>query len=152
MLLSKTFSAISKQNKSISTTFVNNETADISSKDLATLSKDNKCQHKWLFDPKYAYCEKTKTWSLVYIDGKGIFCSLCPIFDTKQHNGFNKWNNTANIRCRPDTAEGHFKTEMHKDAYEASQRRENFYFDREEEKKITMLKNEFYFKVFKAFG
>ena len=88
MLLSKTFSAISKQNKSISTTFVNNETADISSKDLATLSKDNKCQHKWLFDPKYAYCEKTKTWSLVYIDGKGMFCSLCRIFDTKQHNGF----------------------------------------------------------------
>ena len=32
----------------------------------------------------------------------------------------------------------------------ASQRRENSYFDREEEKKATMLKNEFYFKVFKA--
>ena len=39
---------------------------------------------------------------------------------------------------------------MHKDAYEASQRRENSYFDREEEKKVTMLKNEVYFKVFKA--
>ena len=34
---------------------------------------------------------------------------------------------------------------MHKDACEASQRRENYYFDREEEKKVTMLK-----KVFKA--
>ena len=32
----------------------------------------------------------------------------------------------------------------------ASQRRENSHFDREEEKKATMLKNEFYFKVFKA--
>ena len=117
MLLSKTFSAISKQNKSISTTFVNNETADISSKDLATLSKDNKCQHKWLFDPKYAYCEKTKTWSLVYIDGKGMFGSLCRIFDTKQHNGFKTWNNTANIICRPDTAEGHFKSEIQRGAY-----------------------------------
>ena len=114
------------------------------------MSKGNKFQHKWLFDPKYAYCEKTKTWSLVYIDGKGMFCSLCRIFDTKQHNGFKTWNNTANIRCRPDTAEGHFKSEMHKDAYEASQRRENSYFDREEEKKVTMLKNEVYFKVFKA--
>ena len=55
-----------------------------------------------------------------------------------------------NIRCRPETAEGHFKSKMHKDAYEASQRRENSYFDREEEKKVTMLKNEVYFKVFKA--
>ena len=40
---------------------------------------------------------------------------------------------------------------MHKDAYEASKKRENFYFDREEEKKVTMMKNEVYFEVFKAF-
>ena len=32
-----------------------------SSEDLAAMSKDNNFQHKWLFDPKYAYCEKTKT-------------------------------------------------------------------------------------------
>ena len=89
----------------------------------------------------YAYCEKNKTWSLVYIDGKGMFCSLYCIFDTKQHNDFKTCSNTANIRCRPDTAEGHFKSEMHKDAYEANQRRENSCFDREEEKKVTMLKN-----------
>ena len=56
----------------------------------------------------------------------------------------------SKIRCRPDTFEGHFKSETHKDAYEASQRRENSYFDREEEKKGTMLKNEVYFKVLKA--
>ena len=114
------------------------------------MSKGNKFQHKRLYDPKYAYSEKTKTWSLVYIDGKGMFCSLCRIFNTKQHNGFKTWNNTANIRCRPGTVEGHFKSEMHKDAYEASQRRGNSYFDREEEKKTTMLKNKVYFKVFKA--
>ena len=71
-------------------------------------------------------------------------------FDTKQHNLFKTWNNTANVRCYTDTVEGHFKSEMHKDAYEASQRRENSYFDREEEKKVTMLKNEVNFKVFKA--
>ena len=47
------------------------------------------------------------------------------------------------------TFERHFKSEMHKYAYEASQRRENSYFDREEEKKAMMLKNEVYFKVFK---
>ena len=49
-----------------------------------------------------------------------------------------------------DVALTYFKIEMQKDAYEASQRRENSYSDREEEKKITMLKNEVYFKVFKA--
>ena len=105
------------------------------------MSKDNKFQHKWLFYAKYTYCEKTKTWNLVYIDGKGMFCSLCCMFDTKQHNGFKTCNITANIICRPDTAEGHFKSEMHKDAYDASQIKENSYFDREEKKKVTMLKN-----------
>ena len=49
-----------------------------------------------------------------------------------------------------DVALTYFKIEMQKDAYEARQRRENSYSDREEEKKITMLKNEVYFKVFKA--
>ena len=114
--------------------------------DLAKMSKDNKFQYKWLFGPKYAYCEKTKTWNLVHIDGKGVFCSLCHVFDRKKHNGFKTWNNTASIRCCPDT--GHFKSEMHKDAYEASQRRQNSYLDREEEKKVTMLKNKVYFNVF----
>ena len=79
-----------------------------------------------------------------------MFCSLCCIFDTKQHNGFKTWNNTANIISCPDTVEGHFKSEMHKDAHEAIQRRENSYFAREEKKKVKMSKNEVYFKVFKA--
>ena len=83
------------------------------------MSKGKKFQHKLLFGSKYAYCE-TKTWSLVYIDGKGMFCSLCHKFDTKQHNGFKTWNNTANIRCHSDTAERHFTSEMNKEAYEAS--------------------------------
>ena len=65
-------------------------------------------------------------------------------------NGFKTWINTVSIRCRPDSVEGHFKSELHKDAHEASQRRENSYFYREEEKKVTMLKNEIYFKVLKA--
>ena len=109
------------------------------------MSKVNKFQYKLLFGPKYAYCE-TKTWSLVCIGDKGMFYSLSRIFDTKKHNGFKTWNNAANIRCPSDTVERHFESEMDKDAYEASQRRENSYFDREEEKKVTMLKNEIYFK------
>ena len=79
-----------------------------------------------------------------------MFCLLCHIFDTKEHNGFQTWNNTANIRCNLDIGEGHFKSELHKYAYEPSQKRENSYFDREEEKKVTILKKEVYFKVFKT--
>ena len=93
------------------------------------MSKEKKFQHKWLFDPKYSNCEKTETSSLVYIDGKGMLCSLCQIFDTKQHHSFKAWNNTVNIICRPDIVEGHFKN-----VYDATRRRENSYFDREEEK------------------
>ena len=32
-----------------------------SSQDLAAMSKDNNLQQEWLFHPKHAYCEKTKT-------------------------------------------------------------------------------------------
>ena len=81
---------------------------------------------------------------------KGMFCSLCRIFDTKKHNGFKTWNNTANKICRPDTVEGHSKNEVHEDTFEASQRRENSYCGREEEENITMLKNKDYFKVSKT--
>ena len=102
-----------------------------------------------MLDTKYIYCKKSKIWCLVYIYVKGMFCSLCCIFDTKQHNGFKTWNNTVKIRCRQYAVKGHFKSKMYKNAYEASQRRENYYFDREEEKEVTMLKNEVYFKVFK---
>ena len=98
------------------------------------MSKEKKFQHKWLFDPKYSNCEKTETSSLVYIDGKGMLCSLCQIFDTKQHHSFKAWNNTVNIIWRPDIVEGHFKNEIHKNVYDATRRRENSYFDREEEK------------------
>ena len=79
-----------------------------------------------------------------------MFCSLCCIFDTKQHNGSKTWNNTVTIKCRPDTAEGHFKSETHKDAYGTSERIEDSYFDREKEKKVAMLRNEFYFNFFKV--
>ena len=72
---------------------------------------------------------RTKTWSLVYIVSKDMLCSLCCIFDTKQHNGFKTCNKTANIRCSPDIVERHFKSKMHKDAHEARQRRGGPYFE-----------------------
>ena len=32
---------------------------EICSTDLASMTKGNKFQHKWLFDPAYTFCEKT---------------------------------------------------------------------------------------------
>ena len=47
-----------------------------------------------------------------------------------------------NIRCCPDTVEGHFKCGLHKDAYEANQRRQNSHFDREKEKKSNNVEKQ----------
>ena len=44
---------------------------EICSADLNAMSKDNKFQHKWLFDPSYSFCENTTKWNLVYIGGGG---------------------------------------------------------------------------------
>ena len=56
----------------------------IFSADLKAMSKDNKFQHKWLFDPSYSFCENTTKWNLVYIEGEGMFCAVCREFDAKQ--------------------------------------------------------------------
>ena len=37
------------------------------------MSKGSKFQHKWLFDSKLAFGDKTHKWCLTYIDGKGMF-------------------------------------------------------------------------------
>ena len=84
----KIYFAFIKIFSDIKTEQIHNYYRHISSQDLAAMSKDNKFQHNWLSDPKYNYCEKTKAWSLVYIYGKGMFCSLCRIFDKKQQKGF----------------------------------------------------------------
>ena len=47
---------------------------DICELDNQEMTKDKKFQHKWLFDPQLAKCSATEIWSLVYINGKGIFC------------------------------------------------------------------------------
>ena len=50
---------------------------DISSKyKNAMTKKDNKFQHKWIFDHELAKCKETGIWSLTYIDRKGMFCNL----------------------------------------------------------------------------
>ena len=122
---------------------------EISSKDLESMSKDKKFQHKWLFNPTYAFCKHSDIWSLVYIDGQGMFCALCREFDAKQsRNGWKLWNSTPNVRYRTETAKTHLTCDMHKESAQAYQRRKTSYFDTEEEKKISHLKNSVYFQVF----
>ena len=123
---------------------------EISSNDLKNANSDNKFQHKWLFDPKIARCEETHEWCLVYIDGKGMFCSLCREYDIKQNNGVKTWNSVANVRCRTQTVRDHFQkpTSMHQEAVQSLKRHKTSYFDKEQVKTVNSLKNEVYYKVF----
>ena len=125
---------------------------EICAKDLIGKNSDNKFKHKWLFDPKLAKCDKTDQWCLVYIDGKGMFCSLCRDYNIKQNNGTSIWNSVANVRCRTQTVKDHFtkETSMHVQAVQSFERHQTSYFDCEEEKKTTALKNEVYYKVFQS--
>ena len=81
---------------------------EISLDDLKLAKKDSKFQHKRLFDPNIAKCEKTNEWCLVYLDGKGMFYSLCGNYDVKQNNGQKVWYSVTNIRCRTHTVNDHF--------------------------------------------
>ena len=79
-----------------------------------------------------------------------MLCSLCRNYDVKQNNGQKLWNSDANIRCRTQTVNDHFRkeTSMHQEAVRANNRKKSSYFDREEQRKINTLKNEVYYKVF----
>lgn len=74
------------------------------------MKKDNKFQHKWLFDPDISKCSSTGIWYLTFIDGKGMFCALCRMHNTCQPNNESKvWNAIPNVRCRTETIRLHFK-------------------------------------------
>ena len=95
---------------------------DICSADKKEMTKDSKFQHKCIFDPELAKCKATGIWSLTYIDGKGMFCSLCRLINTAQPSNASKiWNSQPNKRYKPETIRGHFLVEtgkrtMHTDA------------------------------------
>ena len=77
---------------------------DICELDKQEMTKDKKFQHKWLFDPQLAKCSATKIWSLVCIDGKSMFCSLCRCTNMLQPSNKSKvWNCEPNVRYRLDT-------------------------------------------------
>ena len=79
-----------------------------------------------------------------------MFCSFCRNYDIKQNNGQKTWNTIANARCRTQTVIDHFKKEpsIHQEAVRASIRQKTSYFDLEEKRKVTTLKNDVYYKVF----
>ena len=145
------FSAISRKNQIHIYYFCSRRKCNqICQNDMNSMNKDNKFQHKWLFDPDIAKCTKTDTWSLVYIDGKGMFCSVCRKYDITQNNGKPIWNTTPNVRCRTKTVTDHFskETSSHTEAVSAFRRQKSSYFDKKKDEKISTLKNEVYYKVF----
>ena len=119
------------------------------------MSKYNKFQHKWLNDSGIACCKVTGVWSLCYIETKGMFCAMCRIHNVAQPTNRSKiWNTEAVVRCRTETARGHFKedttlTTMHGQAVKSEQLKQKSYFT-VKEKEINKNIDKSYLAVFKA--
>ena len=81
---------------------------DICELDKQEMTKDKKFQHKWLFNPQLARRNATEIWSIVYINGKGMFRSLCRCTNKLQPSNKSKvWNCEPNVSYRPDTVRNH---------------------------------------------
>ena len=121
------------------------------SRSCQKMSKDNKFQHKWIFDPKLAFCDKSHKWCLTYIDGKGMFCALCRIYNTEHGNESKAWNSTGNVRCRTGTIRMHFesKTSIYNQAVASDAQHKVSYFVKEKNKEDE-LKDVAYDNVFRA--
>ena len=103
------------------------------------MTKDKKFQHKWLFDPQLTKCSATEICSFVYIDGKGMFCSLCCCTNTLQPSNESKvWNCEPNVLYCPDTIRNHMYPSidaartMHGDAIQSELLLMSSYFVRKE--------------------
>ena len=79
----------------------------------------------------------------MYIDGKGMFCSLCRNYDIKQNNGQKIRNAIANTRCRTQTV----INKLRGTSRQHTAKNVKFLF-REEKKKVTGLKNGVYYTFF----
>ena len=94
----------------------------------------------------------TKTWCLVYVDGQGMFCSMCRQHDVKMNTDLKKWNSIPTKRCRTATISSHLDsaTSVHRESVNADERQSTSHFDREQEKQIPSLKDEVHFKIFQS--
>lgn len=124
---------------------------EICEEDRAKMTKDKKFKHKWLFDPELAFCERSHKWCLTYIDGKGMFCALCRMHNTKHSNDGKVWNSSPNVRCRTETIKSHMgsKTSIHNQAVASDTQQKGSYFVKEMNKNVA-LKDAVYEKVFRA--
>ena len=58
-------------------TFANKKAAkDISEKDQGDMVGQKKFLYKCLYNPVLSHCQETGIWSLVYVEGYGIFCGV----------------------------------------------------------------------------
>ena len=82
---------------------------DICELDKQEMTKDKKIPAQMAVWPtQLAKCSATEIWSLVYIGGKGMFCSLCHCTNTLQPSNKSKvWNCEPNVRYRPDIVRNH---------------------------------------------
>ena len=103
------------------------------------MMKGKKFQHKWLYDPQLAKCSATEIWSLVYIDGKGMFYSFCRCTNMLQPSNESKvWNCEPNVRYRLDTVRNQMYPSvdaartMHADAIQSELLLMSSYFVRRE--------------------
>lgn len=128
---------------------------NISEKSKKTMKKDNKFQHRWLFDNEISKCPETNIWCLTYIDGKGMFCALCRLNNTCLPSNSSKvWNTEPNVRCRTETIRGHLRSQstsrtMHSDAVTSELLKYKSVFvkqKKEEEQNINIV----YEKVFRS--
>ena len=127
---------------------------DICANEKRNMFKDNKCQHKCLNNPDIACCKATGVWSLCYTETKGMFRAICRIHNVAQLTNRSKiWNTEAVVRCRTETAPGHFKedilTTMQGQAVKSEQLQQKSYFT-VKEKEINKNIDKSSLAVFKA--
>ena len=68
------------------------------------MSKDNKSECKWLFDPALGQCPHTGIQTSVFIEEHRIFSRLCKMHDTLQPTADLKvWNTSPNVRYSQET-------------------------------------------------
>ena len=83
---------------------------DVCLKDKTAMTKDEKFQHKRIFEANLAYCKETGVWCLMYIDEEGMFCSLCRLRNTIHPTDICKiWNCDPNTQYRTENVKDLFK-------------------------------------------
>ena len=81
-------------------------------KRLRALPAKEKFQHDWLNDPNISCCQSTGMWWLVYVEGKGMFCTLCRKHDAENSQNKKKiFNTEPSTRFRPATLREHIQTD-----------------------------------------